>query len=80
MTKTSLSYRVAELPPARRGNPQLPRPGLVEAQHLRLARSRCDKSPLADRGAQSADRRSTLVTGYLAFCLARAVDERRSCS
>jgi hypothetical protein len=39
---------------------QLPRPVLVEAQHLRLARSRCDRRPAVHRGAQSADGRGTL--------------------
>jgi hypothetical protein len=56
-------------------NPQLPGSVLVETQHLRLARSRCDRCPPVHRGARGTTGEALSFTGYVAFCLAHAVDE-----
>jgi hypothetical protein len=42
------------------GHSQLPRPVLVEAQHLRIAESGCDPCPPVHRGARGADGRGTV--------------------
>lgn len=78
MTKTSLSYRVVELPPAQRGTRNYldlywwkhSIYGLLEVDVTR-ARQRIE-----EHKAQTGEALS--FTGYLAFCLARAVDEDKS--
>src|SRR5512142_2054333 len=78
MTKNSLSYRVEDLPPARRGTRNYLDMywwkhsiyGLLEVDVTRA------RQLIEAHKAQTGETLS--FTGYLAFCLARAVDEDKS--
>jgi hypothetical protein len=78
MTKDSLSYRVVELPPARRGTRNYldlywwkhSIYGLLEVDVTRA------RQLIEEHKARTGEALS--FTGYLAFCLARAVDEDKS--
>ena len=78
MPKTSLSYRVVEVPPARRGTPSYL--DLYWWKHNIYALLEVDvtvpRQFIEEHKAQTGEALS--LTGYLSFCLARAVDEDKS--